>query len=719
MAICDIILTPERYEQLANVAVKELQEIIANDEDFDIDKTLRDFYIRGIEAGQSVAIMVAYVQQFPRIYDQVIGHAEDFNDYLVEKDFNRNKLSKLRKNFKDFDNVIEFLKEDKGLSKKRIQELKELKEKEAVSSTTNSSGPIVSLDPENITGEVVYEAQPRTLLSTITRPHKFAPTTETQRQEDENEQFYLGLKKQFARLLNKNKDLTLDKATLGGHTGFKLTIMSQTNLRDEDLRVSHRKRKNDKTWVDYRWDPESKKDITIKTPLDTRKKQFEAGVSAIITDIEGNILYFKQNADDTYSVVDKTEGKAIYDNIRKNSKLNNKKDGYTTLQTFEEISENTGQSIKLIKKKFKEQKEELDNIVDFIKADKKNNKVIQDIVGVNPGYMLRVNSSKRTLLNDINWEESLIAFDPEFTGSEVFIDVHDDLYDNIRVFSPSISETDYYDIIIKLASSPRLEVITRRGTKKTLSTSDRIKYLNNYFFDYKIQFLKDNKGKFVVKVDGEIIDSNKEIKKILENVLEKYTLNINKTLLQKNKIDNIESIEDNILTVSYGIDYTEWIKNNHFTQLKPNSNGVLPILGGYYVYALNNEYKLNSKNQSSIKEITSVQNKVTNKNYLTTKSIIEQIIENGKFVELSEDKTQYIRYDSKKNIVKTYNRVTDFITEKNDVLKIFSELDRNDLFISNDGLIDLRSRHEWPNSVRNNYEDLEKIEGKKVYMIHL
>ena len=167
MAICDIELTPERYKSLTNVAVKRLKSIVANDEDFDIDKTLRDFYNEGIEAGQRTEIMAAYIQQFPRIYDQIIGHDDEFNDYLVEKDFSRDKLGKLRKNFKDFDNVIEFLKEDEGLSKKRIKELNALYKKESTSSSVNTSKPKTSIIKKGKkTGEVLYDASPSTFFAT-------------------------------------------------------------------------------------------------------------------------------------------------------------------------------------------------------------------------------------------------------------------------------------------------------------------------------------------------------------------------------------------------------------------------------------------------------------------------------------------------------------------------------------------------------------------------
>jgi len=716
MAICDIELTPDKIDKLASVAVKRIKEAVANDSDFDIEKTLRDFYIRGIENNQSAELMAAYVQQFPRIYVQVIGHIDNFTDYLVDKDFDFNRLNKLRKSFSDFNNVIEFLKEDEGLSKKRIKELNALYKKESTSSSVNTSKPKTSIIKKGKkTGEVLYDASPSTFFATLTRPHKFAAVKENERIEDENESFYLNFKKELSRLLRKNKNLGLSELTYGGHTGFKMTIMSSTKLRDKDLRESHRKRKNDKVYTDYRYDEDLGKDVEEDISLKGRKKSFQDGVSAVITDVDGNILYFKENKDGTYSVVDKKEGVAIYDNIRKNSKINEYGTRYTTLQSFSEISDQTGLSIKKVKEFLKEEFDALWNMIDYIHADKKNNIVINDITAINPGYLLRMHSediTEFTKLSDVKWEETPFGFDIDFEGSFAFINLNDDVYQPIRVWSPLIENTRYQDLIIELATNDNLKIRTRTGRTRKMTAKERVDYINSYFYAKRyIEFLTTNKNDFVVKIEGEIVEDKDEIENTLNKIFKKYTLNINKTLLRNNKINDITDIENNIVDTTE-MSYKDWIKENNYTQLIPNDEGLLPILGGYYIFQSDNEYLLNSKNQKSVKRITDIQNKVTNKSYLTSKEIINQILNISKSIKLNNETNKYERYVDGRKI--EYNRVTDVISPKNQELELFSlmdERDENDIplyFNSDNGLISVADYHSLPSNIRDLYDNISE-----------
>jgi len=677
MSVKCVILNEEQQIAVLGVASAFAKQSFQKDELINVENIIDTYYNASIEDGVVPLTALSLMQLTPSIMLQVISGNQELLLQQIGKGFSLDNLGKLVEEFSDFNKVVEYFKIDPStLSRKQKKKLKR-----------NNAGN--SIDEKSRVTNVIFDAKPQDVASTITRPHLYAALSSQQGILDKENTFYKNLKKAFALALDKSDNLSMSDLTFGGHTGFKITLMSQTMLRKEDLRPDHLRRITDKEHIDYRWDEKLKKDVVQKKQtLAQRKVDYQNGISAVITDNNGNILYFKEDDSGNYNVVSAEEGIASYDNVRRT--FGNKENFYRGLASFQDVAKKTGESVKEVKKRFDADWKAVDDAIKYIQSDKKNNKVITEITTVNPGHAV-VNYEEKVPLSEINFNETL-PFDIEIekvgeNKGKAVIKVSDPFTPNIPIDYLLLKDTKYADFIKELLLNDDLDI-------KAL---ERIKLIKQYTYisDYKYSYDKKNPKELIVKNKKGDVYTKKQLKKDIEKKIEGYKYSItdkNKKKIEKSfvlqlnldsrslgtKINDIISIENNKVETQEK-DYNDFVKENFSSPFVVNAEGQVPLLGGYYTFSVSDLNNL-KRNKRIIKGNTSLKNSSVANSIV----VLDQIVARSENFILSPDKKTYIQLDENRNVIRTYNRVTDVISESSDTLDNLREVEKKDAFVFND-----------------------------------
>ena len=677
MSIKCVTLLDNDVDRILLILSSFAKQSFQKDELINFENIIDTYYNASIEGGIAPLTALSFMQLTPSIMLQVISGNQELLLQQRGKGFSLDNLGKLVEEFSDFNKVVEYFKIDPStLSRKQKKKLKR-----------NNAGN--SIDEKSRVTNVIFDAKPQDVASTITRPHLFAALSSQQGILDKENTFYKNLKKAFALALNKSDNLSMSDLTFGGHTGFKITLMSQTMLRKEDLRPEHLRRITDKEHIDYKWDYKLKKDVVQKKQtLAQRKVDYQNGISAVITDNNGNILYFKEDDSGNYNVVSAEEGIASYDNVRRT--FGNKENFYRGLASFQDVAKKTGESVKEVKKRFDADWKAVDDAIKYIQSDKKNNKVITEITTVNPGHAV-VNYEEKVPLSEINFNETL-PFDIEIekvgeNKGKAVIKVSDPFTPNIPIDYLLLKDTKYADFIKELLLNDDLDI-------KAL---ERIKLIKQYTYisDYKYSYDKKNPKELIVKNKKGDVYTKKQLKKDIEKKIEGYKYPItdkNKEKIEKSfvlqlnldsrslgtKINDIISIENNKVETQEK-DYNDFVKENFSSPFVVNAEGQVPLLGGYYTFSVSDLNNL-KRNKRIIKGNTSLKNSSAANSIV----ILDQIVARSKNFIISPDKKKYIQLDENRNIIRTYNRVTDVTSESSDTLDNLREVEKQDAFVFND-----------------------------------
>jgi predicted kinase len=138
---------------------------------------------------------------------------------------------------------------------------------------------------------------------------KFGKYTNTPNPEED---FYYNVNNKLVDAIRNSGELTGETLTYSGHTGFKLTIVRTKNLpgvAKGDYSQLRPRTQRDLTTGELSADGKT----VITTPEEFKKKKLEPGVVAVITNNEGELLYFNDKGEIT--TIDEG-GKIVYQTIR-------------------------------------------------------------------------------------------------------------------------------------------------------------------------------------------------------------------------------------------------------------------------------------------------------------------------------------------------------------------------------------------------------------------
>jgi len=310
---------------------------------------------------------------------------------------------------------------------------------------------------------------------------------------------------------------------------------------------------------------------------DVSRNELRSGVAHVITDADGNILYF----DDSYNPTNAGNGRPVFFNVRENEE---------TLQTVEERAKTLGISEKDAREKFKAQKEQTDLQKKYIMSGS-GRKIIQTIYQASNGFI------------------------PEEFGQS-----------NIVRLKPYVAQLGAVDIsVIAVPNQPQKTVVTRGPYSQPITIQALAVESDSQFIEDAIDILL---GENVVDMDGEQNDSLKDWREQFRKVFfgNNFRLKVKDGILMLNNapVTDRETIKqallfytkkdgnkarnsfnlyqdyakgvpsytrkgDKILLSKDGMtpaQYVNFILERSFTYFQPDENGVFKDVNPYFAYSV-------------------------------------------------------------------------------------------------------------------------------------
>jgi carbon monoxide dehydrogenase subunit G len=309
----------------------------------------------------------------------------------------------------------------------------------------------------------------------------------------------------------------------------------------------------------------------VLTEEDAPREGMRLGVVQVITDEEGNPIYFDSN----YSRVSPEEGKLVFFRLREN---------LSTIQTVEEMVKTTMLPVEDVVKMREEQQAYTIKKKNFVLSGK-GNKVIQRITGGsygiidtdfnNPNDLSSLDDLSKYKIEIMDLKTQTLAF---VRGSHRV-----PLTFNMK---PIMSNQDLLDAGVDIIFG---DVTDEAGKKSNVLDSDRQKFVKVFFGNIKaIQFVD---GQFMI--NGAPVVSKEQIKETLSYFIGAKTKKLTPTTINyyskysggvpfyERKSDGSLILKPDGMTP---VQYRKFIQNNAVTYLQKNDQGEIEEVNGYLTF---------------------------------------------------------------------------------------------------------------------------------------
>ena len=460
-------LNETQLSDLRKITYKKLSGLKPS-ESFDLEGFIKDIYNR-IEKAAGEEKALQYAQIIPLTIHYVQAD-DEINSILAKTDFNPTVIMKLRAEFNDIDNVKKYV--TKSVRKKSKKELKDELEHENFQLDN-----LEITDPDDSVLEKMQKAKIEfpNVTSFQFGDQKNPEAKSTQEEEDvtseDKKVFELVIKK----IIKSVKEQTVDQNNpMIGDTEVFLKVMPTENLEDKHKLSEHK----------------------------TESAKSYRGVVAVITDAEGNYLYFDKNG----NITDEGDGTVVYQFIRRpyllEDKLNKNQHALFTIyhklgkmykNTLVAASKIAERSTRSSGKVLAAQKEAMNGVYNMRK----------DIIDNGTSYVTQINggsfgilsSWKKSQINEQlqktvkltrkNVEDSSVisSGDPSEGFAQFFINVNTEAFGEIEM--PINIQRGNFD---QELANKFADVITSKATNKGIPLSDdqRIEYFKVFLNNQKV-----------------------------------------------------------------------------------------------------------------------------------------------------------------------------------------------------------------------------------------
>lgn len=563
-------LSAKQQKQLLIKVYKDIQKEAKKETQFDIEGYIKNFYDSINDKTQDQALALTYAQLVPEFINYALTGRKELVKSLRAKGFSRDNLEDIIESFEDMENVLATVT-DKKITAEELADIK--KENKRIAQKIQEKR-----QPEDVTNETEllkeqtfkFKFKPLSFLSTT----GYETIKDTDVKDPEQIFYYDFLHKFYDQFINVEDP---KKITIAGHTGFGLKAVSKKKTKYEHLRPDEQRlvKNEKKRWV------------------------VDQGVGVFVTDVEGNILYF----DETYNIVDESQGRPIFFNIRSIKKENGEyKGSIHTTQSPEEMAKNMGISLEEATELHQSRLEELFNLKNIVLTGQD---VILDVTGVSKGVLNIRKEEGSTRINDINWDDSDIEKTIKIadktvkeigeTAGQAYISISG--YRSIPLQSDNLSLDDINKVLdILFLDNLKDEFGGDILPDKRIKLAKHLVYSN----PAGIEFMEKN-GKVKVTLEGQEVtneDRDKIIKVLTRSYISKkdiesdiYATTSGQYNFHEDKKGDFEEfyIKDGKVYTEY-VPLEEHIAEHSTMEIIPNENAlgepVITFLNGYFSFSI-------------------------------------------------------------------------------------------------------------------------------------
>lgn len=521
----DCALTPRQQELLLSKVYKDLEVQAKSETDFDVDDYIQKFHDKIVDVTNDSALGLTYAQLLPEFIQLSLTGEKELQRTLRKQGLDLNALVDKIEEFEDINNVIkqvtpttiseaDLTKLDKDIEQdaKRLPETEKLDVqdlKKAASELVNTfnfkvSSPFTSTGLQTLKVRDLNDEQIASIYFPGQTPSEYQIQKYRENNGNKNTQvkdttqdFYYNFFELFQdKFLDNQNPETI---TINEQTGFKIAVVKKDKIDVDKARLDEQ---------------EFAKSQGIAA--------YNAGVAAVITDNEGNILYFDENY---WSSTNPDFGKPLYYNLRKVD-LNNGR--YTTksqIQSVKEIAANRGITESEADKLQQEELKALYNIRKYVKDEQKGD-IVLDISGVSRGVLNIRLEEKGTRIEDVDWDNSdiklnidIAKIDAEELGEvEGGVYVKIPGYRSIPVQADNITDEDMNKVLDLLFDD---SLVGEDGLKVPAETKIKLAKHIIYTKPKVFEFYEEDEFKVRVKLRGKEV-TNENRQEILDFLKQPY-----------------------------------------------------------------------------------------------------------------------------------------------------------------------------------------------------
>lgn len=699
--ICALTITQQK--QLLAKVYKDLLEKSKSDKEFSLQNYIKEMHDLVLKHTGNKKLALTYSQLVPEYVGLVLMASKDLKKQLREKGLNVEEVEDYIDKYEDFNNVSNDMNDELTLEK--VEDLKtslteDLKQPEELPEVTAET---IKQENEELRKLFLFKAF--SLLSTTGQQAIVDEDGKYTNMKDPEKEFYYSFLDKLVNAISTQGGNT-EEITIGNHKGFKLKVVNKNQIPIEKAA------ENEQRLVRGQSKTKDNKPISEEEG----RKIYYGGVGAVITDNEGNILYFDNNHNVKSN--EDSDVKPIYFNIRtdnENNKneINNLEDianrlfeHSPTIKNIQDLKAiDTKEYNKLIEKARAIRNNELLTIRairQFIKENK-NDQVFLDIDSVSKG-VLNIRLEAESKINEIDWANSDIDLNISIHTSDststkakggVYLDVPN--YRPIPVSRNNISEEDMNNLFSLMFDDVKWK---SRGKLKSVPAATKKELIETYILTRKggIQIIVDNENLFVLLNGNKLKVTNEEDKQKAIEDLRAFMTTKNKTPDGKISKFNIRegqykfpapnganmisefSIKDGELTIT-PVPFSEHVAKNATISIIPNEQNRIVFLNGYINYSIpiSERRKLGlsiDQNQSNatngeLKQVNTEPTEVVSKkdklkqwvkDYFTktksnSKTLFDQISTASKIISKNNINTEAYTKEEQKQIAETFANI--------------------------------------------------------------
>lgn len=416
---CSLNNPQEHLKFVALVAV-ELREMAKTQDAIDIDEYVAGIYQEYIDDNFSAHDAAEYAQFVPSAIHRSLGIGE------IAFKVNIPRLQELINEYKDI-NAVKKAMTGEAVTDEEVDSIKKRISDDAMKPEELEKASVDKIK-DNALSLINYVFKVPSPLAGTGQQALVVNGKRTQIR-DEEQNFYYDFITKFHYAFLNSEDPT--KITIGDHTGFGLKVVTKKGFTDNHLREDEKALVNGnvsdsmllsygikpehfdvngiltpdaegKTSI-YRHNPEAKTLEQVKRAVG--KFRMESGVGLIVTDVEGNTLYF----DNEYNTTNADTGKPLYYSLRYVN-LENGVYSAKNIQSPKEIAANNNISIE---EATSLQQQQLEVLYKAREYAKNTGPINLNLTGTNRGVLNIRKEYGETRISDINWDKSDINLNVE------------------------------------------------------------------------------------------------------------------------------------------------------------------------------------------------------------------------------------------------------------------------------------------------------------------
>jgi hypothetical protein len=563
-------LSPKQIEALYKVVLGEIVAAKNAGRKYNPEEHIKTLYNTILGRNKDQANALDYIQHMPTMIITGQASNEDIADFLQDSGVSIDGINKLRRDFKDVNNILNFVGAGQNLELETALELAQEQADEQKFASPDTYESVEKQDEELKKG---FKAMPTTgyvLGNQEAQDYGGLKAEDNVPDPDPKKQAYFALTRRLNQAIAESGALNADNLSIDGFKGIFIMPVREKEVPYEELYESHKEylNKNDEGKTAY----EKARALTSEQKMKFREEG--DGIFLIYADKDGNHLY----VDESGRLNKDGIGTLPYATLRR-PKYKNGEWTIIGVQTVEDLLAKPGAPSKEeLEAERNYQIETLKKIREYAVKNPDKPLMLSVAPGRN-GYVKEDFSKKNKIAN--------ISLDQGFSPS--YSPIANDPYKKGGVY---FTVKDYdFPVLLKRPTFAEIGLNTSLGELlfgDTLSDKEKIDLLQQFAYSKQTSAVVRD-GKLFIKQQDQTLDTTDPAnKQKFVDTISTQIVNINKDLLGGSVMVPVMNAQGTGYQLQ-SQNYSNFLANNFYTNLELNAENKIVKLNAYNTFQINKD----------------------------------------------------------------------------------------------------------------------------------